>query len=79
MAREPWRYDPRWGTAIDLDGCQFGFEIDGRCNMILCKFRTTKDLAPKEPRETCRVLCPRELKYNESPGKTTNCEKPAVV
>lgn len=68
---EKWQYDPRWGTAIILDGCQFGLEVDGRCNAILCKFRTTRDRAPREPMEICKALCPRELEIDEHPTNIT--------
>lgn len=77
---KPWQYDPRWGTVLVLDGCQFGLEVDGRCNMMLCKFRTTKDLAPEKPNEICRVLCPREVTYKlEQKKKQIACNDGAAV
>jgi hypothetical protein len=68
MPNESWQYDPRWGTAIDLSGCQFGFQTDDRCNIMLCKFRTTRDRAPEEPRESCRALCIREMEIADRPA-----------
>lgn len=63
MPKETWQYDPRWGSVIYLEGCQFGLQVDGRCNTMLCKFRTTKDRAPEKPLETYKLLCPRERTY----------------
>lgn len=56
-----WQYDPQWGTVLSIRGCQFGFKTDGRCDRLLCKFRTREREAPDRPMESCRVLCPREM------------------
>jgi len=68
MPSEKWQYDPRWGTAIDLTGCQFGLQTDGRCNTMLCRFRTTRDRAPEKPNETCRSLCIKEMEAIDRPS-----------
>ena len=62
MSRKPWQYNPPDDTALILDGCQLGLEVDGRCNMILCKFRCKKSQAPDEPIEL-KIMCPRERTY----------------
>jgi hypothetical protein len=63
---EPWRYNPAYGTAIDLGSCQFGLKTDGRCDALLCKFRTSEALAPKKEMEIGKLACPREREYEDN-------------
>ena len=63
-----WRFDNEWGTAIDYSGCQAGLETDGRCDMLLCKFRCLRSEAPEHP-TIIRLLCPRN-KIAEARGST---------
>lgn len=65
MAKEPWRYNPSFNTVISLEGCQFGLEMDATCNVIQCKFRTTRNLVPSKPVELGKNHCPRERTYDE--------------
>lgn len=67
---EPWRYNPQYATAIDLDGCQFGLEVDGRCNKLLCKFRTRKEEAPETVVKIGLNICPKEQEYDLPEGIT---------
>ena len=75
MPKETWQYDPRWGTAIDISGCQFGFETDDRCTLMLCKFRTELNRAPDEPNEACRPLCMREMEAPDRPTDLTTIQR----
>jgi hypothetical protein len=63
-----WRFNSSWGTVIDFTGCQAGLETDGRCDILDCKFRTTKDQAPKDAITVMAMLCPRdkEVEHEES-------------
>ena len=70
--REPWCYNPVGDNAIVLDGCQLGLGNDGRCNMILCKFRTRKDLERKPPMKDPKAMCPREMTYESKKGVKKN-------
>ena len=64
--REPWRYNPAYGTAIDLGFCQFGLKTDDRCDRIQCKFRTSKALAPNHEMQIGEIACPREREYEDN-------------
>jgi len=75
MPNEKWQYDPRWGTAIDISGCQFGFTTDGRCAMMLCQFRTEVNRAPDKPNEVCRSLCMREMEAPDRPADLATIQK----
>ena len=59
---EKWQYNPLLDETEVLDGCQLGLTVDGRCNLLLCKYRTRKDQAPDEV-QTLSVTCPREREH----------------
>lgn len=52
---------------LDDYGCSFGLEMDGRCHMLYCLFRTEKSKEPKEPKKIGKMLCPKDMTYE--PGK----------
>ncbi len=59
---EPWQYTPNIEEAEILKGCQFGLDVDHRCNGILCKFRCRVYLAPEKV-HPMSVMCPREREH----------------
>lgn len=59
---EPWQYNPNLNETERLGGCQFGLEVDHRCNSLLCKFRTRIYLTPAEV-HPMSVMCPREREH----------------
>ena len=59
---EPWQYNPNIEEAEILKGCQFGLDVDHRCNGILCKFRCRIYLAPGKV-HPMSVMCPREREH----------------
>lgn len=63
VVSESWQYNPNIEEAEILGGCQFGLEVDHRCNGILCKFRCRSYLAPKEIHRAMSVMCPREMEH----------------
>lgn len=67
---EGWQYNPILDLVKTLDGCQFGLEVDERCNALLCKFRIEKHLAP-EKIHPMSMMCPREQEHE--------CEQAAVI
>lgn len=64
-----WRFDNQWGTAIDFSGCQAGLETDGRCDLLLCKFRCERSEEPDQVISILKLLCPRD-KIAEPRGST---------
>ena len=50
----------RYGTAIDLSGCQAGKTTDGRCDDLGCLYRTTPEKTPGRPIKVLELLCPRD-------------------
>ena len=68
---ERWQYNPVLDPVRTLGGCQFGLEVDDRCNLLLlCKFRTEEHLAPEEV-HPLSAMCPRE--------REVECEQAAVI
>lgn len=67
MASEEWRINTRWGTVIDLSGCQAGKTTDSRCDILQCMFRCSRKEAPKKEMPTLSLLCPRDKEYVEEP------------
>jgi len=59
---EPWQYNPNLNETARLGGCQFGLDVDHRCNALLCKFRCRIYLAPKEI-HPMSAMCPREREH----------------
>lgn len=59
---EGWQYNPNIEETEMLKGCQFGLEVDHRCNGILCKFRCRITDVPKKA-HPMSVMCPREREY----------------
>ncbi len=57
-----WQYNPLIDEVEVLDGCQFGLEVDSRCNALLCKYRIKKDQTPAEI-HPLSVMCPREREH----------------
>ena len=57
-----WRYNPLVDDVEVLGGCQFGLEVDGRCNALLCKYRIKKNQALTEV-HSLSVMCPREREH----------------
>lgn len=57
-----WQYNPLLDEVEILDGCQLGLTADGRCNVLLCKYRCKKYQAPEEP-NSLSVMCPREREH----------------
>lgn len=78
--REPWRYDSRWGTVIALSGCGFGLEVDGRCNLLYCRFRCDKEKEPSALVKIGLLLCPREIEYEaRQPNEARPYIEPGMV
>lgn len=67
---ERWQYIPVLDPVRALGGCQFGLEVDDRCNSLLCKFRIEGHLAPGEV-HPLSAMCPREREHE--------CEQAAVI
>ena len=68
---EKWQYNPVLDPVRTIGGCQFGLEVDERCNApLLCKFRIEKHLAPKEE-HPMSAMCPRDREHE--------CEQAAVI
>jgi len=67
---EKWQYNPILDPVRILGGCQFGLEVDDRCNALLCKFRTEEHLTP-ETVHLLSAMCPREREHE--------CEQAAVI
>jgi len=62
--RELWRnHVSGFGTVIDLSGCSFALGKNDVCDMLLCKFRCSKDLEPDGEVKIGLELCPRNNEY----------------
>lgn len=59
---DKWQYNPLPDEVKILEGCQFGLEVDARCNVLLCKYRTEKYQAPDKVHQLS-VMCPREREH----------------
>jgi len=59
---DAWQYNPLLDIVEILDGCQLGLTADGRCNALLCKYRTKKDRSPDKVHQLS-VMCPREREH----------------